>query len=69
MKKKISIGFVLKNSFNKSIIIIPYHFVSPIYKKLQIKLKKYSVCNYRFEYKVGDVVFFDSKKAKVYNIV
>lgn len=65
MKKQL--GFILKTNKNYALLIIPFHFISSSkYQKLQIKLKKYYILNYRQEYIKGDIVLFDSKKNKIY---
>lgn len=55
------LGFILKSTASYVTVIVPFHCFHVKYKKLQIKLKKYSILNYRQEYIKGDIVFFDSK--------
>ncbi len=64
MKKYL--GFILNSNKNYAILIVPFHFISYKYQKLQIKIKKYYIKNYRQEYNKGDIVFFDLIKNKVY---
>lgn len=60
MKKKV--GFVLNSNRYYTLVVIPYRFFHIKYKKLQIKIKKYYVPNYRKEYIIGDVILFGEKK-------
>lgn len=64
MKKKL--GFILTSNKYYAIVIVPFHFIHSKYKKLQIRIKKYYILNYRQEYNTGDIVLFDSKKNKIY---
>lgn len=66
MKK--ALGLILTSSKYHVLLIVPFHFISSKYKKIQIKLKKYCLINYRQEYLKGDIVFFDPRKNKIYNI-
>nr|YP_009186561.1 ribosomal protein S17 [Cyclospora cayetanensis]AKO71984.1 ribosomal protein S17 [Cyclospora cayetanensis]ANJ44334.1 ribosomal protein S17 [Cyclospora cayetanensis]ANN13268.1 ribosomal protein S17 [Cyclospora cayetanensis]ANN13297.1 ribosomal protein S17 [Cyclospora cayetanensis]ANN13326.1 ribosomal protein S17 [Cyclospora cayetanensis] len=62
------LGFILKSNTYYAILIIPYHITHIKYKKIQIKLKKYYILNYRQEYNKGDIIFFNLKKNKIYII-
>lgn len=64
MKKYI--GFILNTNKYRTILIIPFHYIHPKYQKIQIKIKKYYIINYRQEYNKGDIVLFDLKKNKIY---
>lgn len=64
MKKQI--GFILKTNKYYAILIIPFHYIHFKYKKIQIKLKKYYILNYRNEYIKGDIIFFNIIKNKIY---
>lgn len=63
MKKYL--GFILKNKKYYAILIIPFHFTSYKYQKIQVKIKKYYILNYRQEYIKGDIVFFDPIQNKI----
>ncbi len=60
------LGFILTSNKHSTTLIVPFHFVFPKYKKIQIKIKKYSILDYRKEYVKGDLVLFDSRKNKIY---
>lgn len=64
MKKQL--GFILKANTYYAILIVPYHYIHSKYQKIQIKIKKYYILNYRQEYIKGDIVFLDPKKNKIY---
>ena len=66
MKKKL--GFILNANKFHAQLIIPIHFVDPKYKKIQIRIKKYYLLNYRDEYSKGDIVFFNPIKYRTYLI-
>ena len=62
------LGFILNSNNYYALLIVPFHFYHSKYQKLQIKIKKYYILNYRQEYIKGDIIFFDSKKNKIYII-
>lgn len=64
MKKQL--GFILKSNNYYAILIVPYYYIHSKYQKIQIKIKKYYILNYKQEYIKGDIVLFDSKKNKIY---
>lgn len=64
MKKKL--GFILKTNKHYALLIVPFYYIHSKYQKLQIKLKKYYILNYRQEYIKGDIVLFDSVKNKIF---
>lgn len=64
MKKQV--GFILSSNKHSVLLIVPFHFVPYKYKKIQIKLRKYYIKNYRQEYFKGDLVLFDPRKNKIY---
>ena len=59
MGKKL--GFVLTSNRYYTLLAVPYKFFHARYKKLQIKIKKYYIVNYRKEYVIGDVILFDPR--------
>lgn len=63
MKKKL--GFILHSNKYYALLVIPYKFFNNKYKKLQIKIKKYYLINYRQEYFKGDIILFELKKNKI----
>lgn len=64
MKKHL--GFILTSNKYYAILVVPFHFIPSKYQKIQIKIKKYYVINYRQEYIKGDIVIFDSTQNKIY---
>jgi len=66
MKK---IGFILTLKNKCAVLIVPYHIYHAKYKKLQIKINKYYIADYREEYKKGDVVFFNTITNKIYKLL
>lgn len=64
MEKKL--GFVLSSNCYYTQLVIPYRFFHHKYKKMQIKIKKYYLINYRKEYIIGDVILLNSKDYNVY---
>lgn len=64
MKKQI--GFILKSNKYYAILIIPFHYIHFKYKKIQIKIKKYYILNYRKEYNKGDIILFNLINNKIY---
>lgn len=64
MKKYL--GFILSSDKYYAVLIVPFHFISSKYQKIQIKIKKYYIINYRQEYIKGDVIFFNLKQNKIY---
>lgn len=66
MKKKL--GFVLTSNLYYTLIVVPYKFFHFKYKKIQIKIKKYYVIDYRKEYATGDIILFDLEKYNLYII-
>ena len=63
MKKQI--GFILKTNKYYAILVIPFHYIHSKYKKIQIKIKKYYIVNYRQEYIKGDIIIFNPIKNKI----
>lgn len=66
MEKKL--GFILNVNKFYAQLIIPIHYIHSKYKKIQIKIKKYYLLNYRQEYSKGDIIFFNPVKYKTYLI-
>lgn len=65
---KAKLGFVLSSNRYYTLLVLPYKFFHIKYKKMQIKIKKYYVINYRNEYVIGDVILFGPKKYNIYVI-
>lgn len=63
---KAKLGFVLSSNRYYTLLVLPYKFFHIKYKKMQIKIKKYYVINYRNEYVMGDVILFGPKKNTIY---
>lgn len=62
---KTQLGFILKTNKYYATLIIPFHYTHFKYQKIQIKIKKYYILNYRQEYNKGDIIIFNPITNKI----